>query len=40
MLMFQGFSHYWLSGWNHSGVCVQTTMNVSAAVSPAFIIEG
>ncbi|KAH9634004.1 hypothetical protein HF086_001206 [Spodoptera exigua] len=35
-----GFSQYWLRGWNHSGVCMQTTMNISAAISPAFIIEG
>lgn len=34
-----GFSQYWLRGWNHSGVCMQTTMNISAAISPAFIIE-
>ncbi|CAK1599778.1 unnamed protein product [Parnassius mnemosyne] len=33
-----GFSHYWLRGWNHSGVCVQTTMNFTQAMSPAFII--
>ncbi|CAH2099957.1 unnamed protein product [Euphydryas editha] len=32
-----GFSYYWLKGWNHSGVCIQTTMNFSQAVSPAFI---
>ncbi|CAK1548578.1 unnamed protein product [Leptosia nina] len=32
-----GFSNYYLRGWNHSGVCVQTTMNFSQAVSPAFI---
>ncbi|CAH0600525.1 unnamed protein product [Chrysodeixis includens] len=33
-----GYSYYWLRGWNHSGVCIQTTMNMSAAVSPAFAI--
>nr|XP_021182920.2 nicastrin [Helicoverpa armigera] len=33
-----GYSHYWLRGWMHMGVCMQTTMNISAAVSPAFII--
>ncbi|XP_069354444.1 nicastrin isoform X1 [Maniola hyperantus] len=32
-----GFSYYWLRGWNRSGVCVETTMNFSQAVSPAFI---
>ncbi|XP_052737309.1 nicastrin [Bicyclus anynana] len=32
-----GFSYYWLRGWNHSGVCIETTMNFSQAVSPAFI---
>lgn len=35
-----GYSTYWLRGWNHSGVCIQTTMNFSQAVSPAFIISG
>ncbi|XP_050360014.1 nicastrin [Nymphalis io] len=32
-----GFSYYWLKGWNHSGICIQTTMNFSQAVSPAFV---
>ncbi|XP_045760866.1 nicastrin isoform X3 [Maniola jurtina] len=32
-----GFSYYWLRGWNQSGVCIETTMNFSQAVSPAFI---
>ncbi|CAH2267190.1 jg2922 [Pararge aegeria aegeria] len=32
-----GFSYYWLRGWNHSGICIETTMNFSQAVSPAFI---
>ncbi|XP_053601840.1 nicastrin [Plodia interpunctella] len=34
----QDYSYYWLRGWNDSGVCIQTTMNFSQAVSPAFII--
>lgn len=34
-----GFSHYWLRGWNHTGVCIQTTMNFSQALSPAFLIQ-
>ncbi|XP_030028007.2 nicastrin isoform X1 [Manduca sexta] len=34
----EGFSNYWLRGWNHTGVCIQTTMNFSQALSPAFII--
>ncbi|XP_075985469.1 nicastrin [Anticarsia gemmatalis] len=33
-----GYTHYYLRGWNHTGVCIQTTMNISAAVSPAFLI--
>lgn len=33
-----GYSYYWLRGWNHTGVCIQTTMNMSPAVSPAFNI--
>ncbi|XP_068628327.1 nicastrin isoform X2 [Battus philenor] len=33
-----GYSHYWLRGWNHSGVCIQTTMNFTLATSPAFVI--
>ncbi|CAH2068575.1 unnamed protein product, partial [Iphiclides podalirius] len=33
-----GLSHYWLRGWNHSGVCIQTTMNFTQALSPAFLI--
>ncbi|XP_045455287.1 nicastrin [Melitaea cinxia] len=32
-----GFSYYWLKGWNHSGICIQTTMNFSQAISPAFV---
>ncbi|CAG4922292.1 unnamed protein product [Colias eurytheme] len=32
-----GYSYYFLRGWNHTGVCIQTTMNFSQAVSPAFI---
>ncbi|XP_013195444.2 nicastrin [Amyelois transitella] len=32
------YSYYWLRGWNNSGVCIQTTMNFSQAVSPAFMI--
>ncbi|XP_047523406.1 nicastrin [Pieris napi] len=32
-----GFSYYYLRGWNNTGVCIQTTMNFSQAVSPAFI---
>ncbi|CAG9575785.1 unnamed protein product [Danaus chrysippus] len=32
-----GFSYYYLRGWNHSGICIQTTMNFSQAISPAFI---
>lgn len=35
-----GYEYYWLMGWNHTGVCLQTTMNMSDAVSPAFTIEG
>ncbi|XP_041974458.1 nicastrin [Aricia agestis] len=34
-----GYTYYWLRGWNLTGVCIQTTMNFSAAVSPAFIIS-
>lgn len=34
-----GFSQYYLRGWNHSGVCIQTTMNISVAISPAFTIS-
>ncbi|XP_049887276.1 nicastrin [Pectinophora gossypiella] len=30
------FSYYWLKGWNHSGICIETTMNFSQALSPAF----
>ncbi|CAH0405938.1 unnamed protein product [Chilo suppressalis] len=33
------YSYYWLKGWNHSGVCIQTTMNFSQAISPAFTIS-
>ncbi|KAJ0181165.1 hypothetical protein K1T71_003250 [Dendrolimus kikuchii] len=33
-----GYSKYWLRGWNHTGVCIQTTMNFSQALSPAFVI--
>ncbi|CAH0722537.1 unnamed protein product, partial [Brenthis ino] len=33
----EGFSHYWLKGWNRTGVCIQTTMNFSQAISPAFV---
>ncbi|CAG9783039.1 unnamed protein product [Diatraea saccharalis] len=33
------YSYYWLRGWNHSGVCIQTTMNFSQAISPAFTIS-
>ncbi|XP_048006054.1 nicastrin isoform X2 [Leguminivora glycinivorella] len=32
------FSYYWLRGWNHSGVCIETNMNFSEAISPAFIV--
>ncbi|KAM3966462.1 nicastrin [Aphomia sociella] len=32
------YSYYWLRGWNNSGVCIQTTMNFSQALSPAFMI--
>ncbi|XP_072936066.1 nicastrin [Epargyreus clarus] len=35
-----GFSFYYLKGWNHTGMCIQTTVNLSQAVSPAFIIPG
>ncbi|XP_013167231.1 PREDICTED: nicastrin [Papilio xuthus] len=34
-----GFSYYWLRGWNHTGVCMQTTMNFTQAVSPAFLLQ-
>ncbi|KAG7304405.1 hypothetical protein JYU34_011346 [Plutella xylostella] len=34
------YSYYWLRGWNNTGVCVETTMNYTQAVSPAFIIKG
>ncbi|KAJ8734054.1 hypothetical protein PYW07_014605 [Mythimna separata] len=37
-LSVPGFSQYYLKGWNNSGVCIQTTMNISAALSPAFTI--
>jgi nicastrin len=30
----------WMAGHNGSGVCVNATANYSAAVSPAFVIEG
>ncbi|XP_061712940.1 nicastrin [Cydia pomonella] len=32
------FAYYWLRGWNHSGVCIETNMNFSEAISPAFIV--
>ncbi|VVC94149.1 unnamed protein product [Leptidea sinapis] len=31
------YSQYYLKGWDHKGVCIQTTMNFSQAVSPAFV---
>ncbi|XP_059049016.1 nicastrin [Achroia grisella] len=39
-LAHPNYSFYWLNGWNHTGVCIQTTMNFSQAVSPAFITPG
>ncbi|XP_029660762.1 nicastrin [Formica exsecta] len=30
----------WMSGFNFSGLCINSTVNYSAAVSPAFIIDG
>ncbi|XP_073943574.1 nicastrin [Choristoneura fumiferana] len=30
-------SYYWLRGWNNSGVCIETNMNFSEAISPAFL---
>lgn len=30
----------WMSGQNFSGLCINSTVNYSTAVSPAFIIEG
>ncbi|KAJ2946436.1 hypothetical protein O0L34_g12478 [Tuta absoluta] len=32
------YAYYWLKGWNHTGICVETTMNFSQALSPAFTI--
>lgn len=34
-----GYTRLWLKGWNHNGVCIETTMNFSQALSPAFIIS-
>ncbi|KAL0850203.1 hypothetical protein ABMA28_012067 [Loxostege sticticalis] len=31
------FSYLYLKGWNNTGVCIQTTMNFSQAISPAFV---
>ncbi|XP_028165735.1 nicastrin [Ostrinia furnacalis] len=32
----KGFSYLYLKGWNHTGICIRTTMNFSQAISPAF----
>lgn len=30
----------WMSGTNFTGLCINSTVNYSAAISPAFIIDG
>lgn len=40
LILFQPFSYIWMNGLNGTGVCINSTLRFTPAVSPAFDIEG